>query len=69
MSEVTDTLPPDAIVNAEIQICGYIDPDGSGEMSYAVWSNCDTPLSSALGLLELAKRDLIERCEGEGEAS
>lgn len=63
MSEVRDKLPPNAVINAEIQVCGYIDPHGEGGMSYAIWANCDTPLSTSLGLLELAKRDLIERCD------
>lgn len=63
MSEVRDKLPPNAVINAEIQVCGYIDPEGEGGMSYAIWADCDTPLSTSLGLLELAKRDLIERCD------
>lgn len=65
MSEVRDKLPPNAVINAEIQVCGYIDPDPSKGLSYVTWANSDTSLSSALGLLELAKRDLIERCEDE----
>lgn len=53
-------LPDGAIVNAEVTITGYLDPE-DGEMKYAVYCDADVSLSSVLGLLELAKLDLIER--------
>jgi hypothetical protein len=38
--------------------------DGEGEMKYKVYSQMEAPLTSCLGLLELAKMDMIARTPG-----
>jgi hypothetical protein len=53
-------LPEGAIVNVEVGVVGYIHPD-DGEMAWALRTNCDAPTSSVVGLLEMAKLDLIAR--------
>lgn len=50
-------LPDGAIPNGEVAVLSYLDVDG--ELCYAVWNDGLLPLSSYLGLLELAKNDLI----------
>lgn len=56
-------LPEGAIVTAEVHVAGYLDPEGDGTLKTVVFCEADVPLSSALGLLEIAKLDLIERTE------
>lgn len=64
MSEdAREKLPEGAIVVSEVQAIGYIEPDGTGEMKLCVWYDGEVPLTSALGMLDLAKRDLILHCE------
>lgn len=47
-------LPEGAVPNGCVAICQYLDLDG--EMKFAcIWDTLELPLSSTLGLLELAK--------------
>jgi hypothetical protein len=57
-------LPEGAIPNGCIGVCQFIDADG--EMKFAVIYDSDNlPLSSTLGLLELAKFHMYEISMGE----
>jgi hypothetical protein len=57
-------LPEGAIPNGAIAICQYIDVDG--EMKFNVlYDTNELPLSSTLGLLELAKFHMYEISMGE----
>jgi hypothetical protein len=52
-------LPEGSIPNGAIAVCQFIDPDG--EMKFVVnYDTTDMPLSSTLGLLELAKHHMYE---------
>ena len=62
MSDPREKLPPGAIVNTEVVVFQYLDPsDEDCSLKYCVWYDGEVALSSVLGLLELAKRDLIDR--------
>lgn len=50
-------LPDGAVVNSAVCVISWLDP-GCGEMRYSVKTIGDVPLSSQLGLLEIAKLDL-----------
>jgi hypothetical protein len=49
------------VENCAIWIAQYI--DSNGEMPYVVKQRGDVPLSTVVGLLELAKQDLIKTRE------
>lgn len=53
-------LPDGSIINAEVSICQYIDPE-TAVLKWAVFYDGEIPLSGVLGLLDLAKLDLINR--------
>lgn len=53
-------LPDGAIYNGGIGVCQYMASDGTMSFGY-VYDTHDLPLSSTLGLLEMAKLDLRER--------
>lgn len=53
-----DGIPDGALVNAHVEVVQYVDP-GSSEIRYTTRYFGDVPLSSFIGLLELAKLDLI----------
>lgn len=61
VDEARSKLPDGAIVNCEIVVHQYLAPD-TGEMCYSVFYDGEIPLSQCLGLLELAKIDLVNRC-------
>jgi hypothetical protein len=55
-------LPDGAILVARVEVFSYLDPAEPGEtMRYSVNFEGDAPLTTLLGLLELAKFDLIGR--------
>lgn len=59
-------LPDGAIVTVEVEIVGYLDPT-SGDTLYGTRWSGDTTLSSALGLVEMAKHDLLVRRDHDDE--
>jgi hypothetical protein len=56
----TDKLPEGAIINAEVCVCQWIDPQ-TGGIRWQCYFDGDVPLSSVLGLLDLAKLDMVHR--------
>jgi len=52
-------IPDNAVALSRIEVMQYMDEHG--EMKYATTWTIDQPLSTLLGLLELAKHDLLER--------
>lgn len=59
-------LPDGAIPNGAVAVCQYLDADG--EMKFVVTHEmCELPLSSTLGLLELAKQHLYSRSQEDSE--
>ena len=50
-------IPEGAVVTGFISVIDYIDTDG--EREYKVYTTLDNPLSEVVGLLEMAKADLI----------
>lgn len=57
------TLPDGAVVTAEVEVVGYIDPEGHNR--FAIRYNADCPTSSVLGLLDFAKFDLLKETQDE----
>lgn len=58
------SLVPDGCVSQGfIAVSAYFDEHG--DQKFKVYSQLDMVLSGQLGLLELAKRSLIKRCEDE----
>lgn len=53
-------VPEGAIVNAEVVVYQWLDPD-DGSFRWNCFFDGDVPLSSVLGLLDLAKLDLVHR--------
>lgn len=51
-------LPDGAIVQGVIAVVSFIAM--SGEQQWMLWHNADLPISSSVGLLELAKLKLID---------
>lgn len=51
-------LPEGAMVNVELEVIGYIDPE-SGEMKLATRCKADAPVSTVVGLMEQAKFGLL----------
>lgn len=54
------SVPAGAMVNAEVVVTQYFTPDG--RLANRVFYDGEVPLSQVLGLLELAKAQLIARC-------
>ncbi len=54
-------VPDESIPQGFIAVFSYVAPDGS--QCWRTYNQLDAPLSSVLGLLELAKLDVIARCE------
>jgi hypothetical protein len=54
-------VPDGSIVNAEIVVTQYFTPDGF--LQRRCFYDGAVPLSTVLGLLELAKADIIARCD------
>jgi hypothetical protein len=55
-------LPDGAMPNGCVAVCQYLSPDG--DMRYAVlYDTTELPLSSTLGLLELAKQHLYRAAD------
>lgn len=54
---MADDIPADAIENAHVEVIQYLAPDGA--MRYTTRYRGDVPLSMFVGLLELAKLDII----------
>ena len=58
-------LPEGSIPNGYVAVCQYIDA-ADGEMKFAcIWDTTDLPLSSTLGLLELAKHHIYMTSQGD----
>lgn len=55
-------IPENAIVNCEIKILQWIDPE-TGGLRWQCFYDGEIPLSGVLGLLELAKLDMIQRTD------
>lgn len=53
-------LPDGAIANGCVAVCQYIDADGEMRFGY-MYDTHHLPLSSTVGLLELAKQDVLRR--------
>lgn len=56
-------LPAGAMLHAAVTVVGYFGDDGL--LMYAVRAQGDVPLSTTLGLLELAKHDLYARAQSD----
>lgn len=54
-------VPDGSIFVCDILVTEYIRPDGS--LGTRTWFSGGVPLSQCIGLLALAERNLIERCE------
>lgn len=54
-------LPPDEaeVIVSELYVVSYLKADGT--QGYGCGTHSDEPLSALIGLLELAKADLLER--------
>lgn len=68
MSRLSDIfeLPEGSIPNGAIAVCQYLNPEG--EMKFAhVYDTQEMPLSTTLGLLELAKQHIFRRSLEEEE--
>lgn len=52
------SLPEGSIVDVEVEIVGYFAP-GDAELSYALRVKSDSPRSTCIGLVEMAKADLL----------
>lgn len=50
-------LPEGSIPNGFIAVCQYLDPDGEMKFAY-IYDTTEMPLSSTLGLLDLAKHHI-----------
>ena len=48
------------MVNGEVEVVSYVHPD-DGELAYCLRYRCDLSTSTLLGLLELAKAEILER--------
>lgn len=59
-------LPEGAIPNGCMAVCQYVDPDGTMKYAY-IYDTQDMPLSSTLGLLELAKQAIYTQSREEEE--
>ncbi len=57
-------LPDGAIPNSCVGVCQYLDADGEMKFSY-IYDTTEMPLSTTLGLLELAKHHLYEASKEE----
>ena len=58
-------LPEGAVVTSEVEVVGYLDPE-TGETLYGTRIAAETTTSVVIGLLEMAKHDiLVRRDEGE----
>lgn len=55
-------LPEDAIPSCAFEVVGYLDSDG--EMAYVGRIQGDVPLSTMIGLIEMAKADAIAANRG-----
>jgi hypothetical protein len=53
-------LPEGAVANGCVAICQYLDADGEMKFGY-IYDTHHLPLSSTLGLLELAKQHIYGR--------
>jgi hypothetical protein len=60
-------LPEGAIVTCEIEVVGYLHPD-TGETLYGTRYKAETTTAAVLGLMEMAKHDLLVRRDEEEEA-
>jgi len=52
---------PHAIVNGYVFIASWV--DGEGQQRWRCYTNCDIPVSSVIGLLEMAKLDILGRSD------
>jgi hypothetical protein len=50
-------LPEGAVPNGCVAVCQYLDPDGEMKFAY-IYDTTEMPLSSTLGLLDLAKHHI-----------
>lgn len=57
-SDISPVVPENAIINATICVVSWLNGE-TGKMHYAVKTTGGTPISTLLGLLELAKFDLL----------
>lgn len=55
-------VPPDAVPLGFVAVASWLTEDG--EQRWAVYSQLDLPLTGTLGLLELAKMELVRRTPG-----
>lgn len=62
MTDWNFKLPEGALLNCQIHVFQWIDGE-TGEFKWYVHHDSDLPLSSVLGLLELAKMEMINRTE------
>jgi hypothetical protein len=60
MNDFRSKIPEDAIINAEVVVYQWIDAE-TGEFRWNCFYEGHLPLSSLLGLLDLAKLDLVHR--------
>lgn len=59
-----DSLTPDdTILTGMMSVVTWIDKE-TGVPSYRFWINADFPVSQAMGYLEMAKAELLQRCFG-----
>ena len=56
---VNSLIPEGSIIVGLVTALSYVPPDGEGEMRWKVHTDMDAPLTTTLGLLELAKLHLI----------
>lgn len=54
-------IPEGSIVIGMVTVVSFIPPGSDGALAWRVHNDIDAPLTSALGLLELAKLDLVAR--------
>jgi hypothetical protein len=60
-------LPPDAIVSARVEVVGWLSPDDA-ELKVSVLAAGETSNTQAIGMLEIAKADLLGALGSEDES-
>lgn len=59
-SFIGKSIPQDAVVEGFYSIITWIDPDG--ERCWRTYNQFDLPVSTLIGVIELAKHQLIKDC-------
>lgn len=60
---VKSRVPEGAIVIGLLSIVSFADPE-TGELQWKLFMDVDAPISTCVGLLELAKIEAVARCDG-----